>query len=265
MALTSEEAPLPVFELDQLDRYRQYVLTNSFEIRFYLNQLNKKRSIATAYLDEGRSLFLTSVVAVDEKKNQILLDPAHDETMNRLACNASRITVATHLDRVKIQFRLPSVTTTSHQGQRALCANIPESLLRLQRREYFRLEPPLGAPVFCKVTLQLAEGTTKVLDMPLSDISAGGVSLVTAVENAEHICQNMPLPDCRLDIPGEGVITVNLEVRKTVEVSNRSGQHHLRIGCEFIDLSSARQAMIERYITKIERERKARDSGLMGE
>lgn len=265
MALTSDEAPLPVFELDQPEKYRQYLLTNSFEIRFYLNQLSKKRCIATAYLDEGRSLFLTSVIAVDEKKGQILLDPAHDETMNRLAGNADRITVATHLDRVKIQFRLSSVTMTSQQGQRTLCANIPDSLLRLQRREFFRLEPPLSAPVFCKVTLQPAEGITKVFDMPVSDISAGGISLISPVENAEYLYQNMPLTDCRLDIPGEGVITVNLEVRKVVEISNRSGQHNLRIGCEFIDLSSARQAMIERYITKIERERKARDSGLLGE
>lgn len=263
--MTSEEAPLPVFELDQPDRYRQYLLTNSFEIRFYLNQLCKKRSIATAYLDEGRSLFLTSVVAVDEKKNQILLDPAHDETMNRLAAGADRITVATHLDRVKIQFRIPAITVTSLQGQRTLCASIPDSLLRLQRREFFRLEPPLGAPVFCKVTLPFGDGSTKVFDMPLADISAGGISLVAPVENAEYFYQDMPLSECQLDIPGEGIISVNLEVRKVVEISKRSGQHNLRVGCEFIDLSSARQAMIERYITRIERERKARDSGLMGE
>ena len=263
--MTSEEAPLPVFELDQLERYRQYVLTNSFEIRFYLNQLCKKRSIATAYLDEGRSLFLTSVIAVDEKKNQILLDPAHDEAMNRLAASADRITVATHLDRVKIQFRTPAITITTTQGQRVLCAKLPDTLLRLQRREFFRLEPPLGSPVFCKVTLPQGDGTTKVLDMPLSDISAGGISLVAPVENAEYFSQDMPLAECQLDVPCEGIISVNLEVRKVVEVSKRSGQQNLRIGCEFIELSSARQAMIERYITRIERERKARDSGLLGE
>lgn len=55
---------------------------------------------------------------------------------------------------------------------------------------------------------------------------------------------------------------MNLRVRKSVEMSDRTGQHSLRIGCEFANLPGARLAFIERYITRIERERKARDTGL---
>lgn len=43
---------------------------------------------------------------------------------------------------------------------------------------------------------------------------------------------------------------------------NRSGQAFLRIGFEFLNLPGARLAQIQRYITRIERERKARDAGL---
>jgi len=45
-------------------------------------------------------------------------------------------------------------------------------------------------------------------------------------------------------------------------MSDRSGLHNLRIGCEFANLPSSRLGFIERYITRIERERKARDTGL---
>ena len=51
-------------------------------------------------------------------------------------------------------------------------------------------------------------------------------------------------------------------VRKAVEYSASNGLHNLRIGCEYVDLAGSRLAMIERYITRIERERKAKATGL---
>jgi hypothetical protein len=58
------------------------------------------------------------------------------------------------------------------------------------------------------------------------------------------------------------VIQVNLRVCKAFDLSTQDGQHHLRVGCEFVNLSASRLACVERYIARIERERKARGSGL---
>ena len=68
--------------------------------------------------------------------------------------------------------------------------------------------------------------------------------------------------ECRLEIPGESVLSVNLRVREVLKIETVNGDHQLRLGCEFVGLPGTRLAMIERYITKLERERKARESGL---
>ena len=253
---------VPDFEIDHRDEFAPFFLSNPREILFYLNILAKRRSLFTAYLDEGTRFFLTTIVAVDEEKSLILLDPQHAEESNVEFRNARQITLVANLDSIKIQIRLPALTLASFAGQNALSAPIPEKILRLQRREFFRLEPPLAHPIHCKLATKDENGPTLTFELVLSDISGGGVCLIGSTEIAEHFQRDALFQQCRLEIPGEGVIQINLRVRKTVEMSDRSGRHSLRIGCEFVNLPGARLAFIERYITRIERERKARDSGL---
>lgn len=263
MSTTNEELPLPVFEIASPDEYAQFFLSSRREVLHYLSLMARQRSIATAYIDEGRQFFPSSIIAVDESENLLFLDPAQADEYNRLAQSAEKITLVAKLDRIKIQIRLPTLKIQNHQGQNVLCAPIPESILRLQRREFFRLEPPLSAPIHCQLAAVQTDGSTKTFDLSLSDISGGGVSLIGEPDMAAHFSRDTMFPDCRLEIPGEGVILVNLRVRKTVEMSPRSGHHCLRIGCEFVNLPGRRLAFIERYIARIERERKARKSGLL--
>ena len=63
-------------------------------------------------------------------------------------------------------------------------------------------------------------------------------------------------------LPEEGLLTVDLLIRNKFDVSTRTGYHFVRIGCEYIDISAQKRGMVQRYIIRIERERKARLSGL---
>lgn len=252
------------FEIDHLDEFGQCLLTEPREIEFYLGLLVKRRSIFTAYIDAGERFFLTSVLAIDLAERRILLDPAQHDEAHADALAAKRITLVTNLDRVKIQLRLGPLQKQHYEGQTLLAARLPDGLLRLQRREFFRLEPPLSAPIYCKLVARSPDGgTTRTLELPLSDISGGGVSLVATVDMAGYFERDTLFQDCRLELPEDSVLLVSLRVRKAIELSERNGEHSLRVGCEFINLSGARQAQIERYITRVERERKARDTGLI--
>ncbi|WP_265948195.1 flagellar brake protein [Dechloromonas sp. A34] len=262
MSATADDLPIPDFEIDHPEVFGQFLLSNPREVNFYLNLLAKRRCILTAYIDGGHQFFLTSIVGIDEANDSFFLDPSNGSESNTDAQAARQITLVTNLDRVKIQLRLSPLVTAIHQGQSVLSAPIPPSILRLQRREFFRLEPPLASPILCKLAIGEANGGLETFELTLSDISGGGVCLIGPTESAGQFARDTLFQQCRLDIPGEGVIQVNLRVRKTVEISDRNGQHSLRIGCEFVSLPGTRLAFIERYITRIERERKARDSGL---
>lgn len=261
MPFPDEEQPLPDFEIDQPTEFGQSFLNNRLEVEFYLNVLARRRSILTVYINEGHSFFPSSIAAVNESEGVFFLALAQAE-VNPLALSARKITLVANLDRVKIQIRLSALTISDHHGQNVFCAAIPEFILRLQRREFFRLEPPLATPIHCKLALRQHDGSTKTWELPLADISGGGVSLIGCVEMEQDFPRDTLFQDCRLEIPGEGVIQVNLRVRKTVEVSTSNGLHSLRIGCEFVNLPGARLAFVEHYIARIERERKARDAEL---
>lgn len=252
------------FEIDHPDEYAQYFLSNPMEVSFYLNLLAKRGSLLTAHINDGPAFFLTTIATVDDEKRLIFLDPAQTAEINAAAKSARQITLAANLDCIKIQLHTPALTEHEVAGRKSLVAAIPDTILRLQRREFFRLEPPLTNPIHCRIAIDSPDGTFKTFELQAGDISGGGISLIAPTELVDDCQRNTLFKDSRLEIPGEGVLLVNLRVRKTFEFSAENRHHHLRLGCEFIGLPGTRLAMIERYITRIERERKARDSGLAG-
>lgn len=262
MQTPPENLPPPVFEIDHLDDYGQFLLSNPQEIAFYLQLLARQHNIVTIYIDAGRLFFLSTILAVDESNKLIFLDPPQTPENAAAVLSARQLTLVTNLDRIKIQIRLSPPKMQEYQGLSTLGTAFPGNMLRLQRREFFRLEPPLSHPIHCKLVVAKPDGSTHTLELTLSDISGGGVSLKGATEMTADFPRDALFQDCRLDIPGEGVILVNLRVRKVIEISAHNGQHDLRIGCEFVNLPGTRLAFIERYITRIERERKAHASGL---
>lgn len=248
------------FELDHRAENERFFIDDPAEIAFHLETLAKRAGLATAYLDDGRSFFLTTALAVDGKNGAILIDPPQDAATLSAAQEAHRTTLVASLDRIHLQWRLGKLSPAEYDGRPALAAKMPDTLLRLQRREFFRLEPPAEAPVHCRIRAEEPSGST--IQLQLGDISAGGVSLIAPTEMASRFARDTLFQGCRLDIPEEPVVTADLRVRKTIELSSQDGRCTLRVGCEFVDLRGPRLAVIERYIARIMRERKARTSGL---
>lgn len=258
-----EEYPLPEFELDHRDEYAQYMLEQPQDILFYLNLLAKQRQPISAYIDEGRQSFLTTLLAVDAENGAIFLDPPQLEEPGQAARQAKRITLIARLEGVKTLFRVNQLHETTRENKAALTAKMPATLLRLQRREFFRLEPPASPPIHCGIAIEHPSNGIQTHELPVLDISAGGISLQAPTNLMNDLEPGGIFRDCRLDIPGECVLLVNLQVQKVVEISTNTDRHKLRIGCSFVGMPGMRLATIERYITRIERERKARSSGLV--
>ena len=253
---------MPVFEIDRPETYGQFLLTRPLEIISYLRSLEKQHAIITIYVDGGRSFFISSILSVDEAAGNLFLDMANSEEIRRLTESSPELTLTAILDKVSIQFRVKNQYAGTYDGRPALGIPQPKSLLRLQRREYFRLETPLAPALHCKLAYLREDNTTQTFNLTLLDISGGGVSLMGKPEQAEQFLPGSIFPECRLEIPGDGFIAVNLCVRKVGIQESRDGQRFLRIGCEFVSLPGTRLAQIQRFITRIERERKARASGL---
>ena len=262
MKKMQNDVSVPVFEIDQPAVYGQYIISNRLEILLHLNKLQAMRSLVTLYFDDAASFFLSTIVAVDEENDTIYLDAASQPETNQSAAMASQLTLTAALENIKIQIRLNQLTPSSFEGKQAFSATLPASVLRLQRREFFRVTTPLLKPLRCKLAAPLNDGHLHVFDLPLYDLSGGGLSLLGKVDDAEKFTLGEIFHDCRLEIPGENVLSVNLRVCEVIKIETVNGEQQLRLGCEFISLPGTRLSLIERYITRLERERKARENGL---
>lgn len=261
MEETDEEVQTPLqFEIEQPEEYAQYMLHSKAEVIAVLRSLIQRRAMISAYFDDGRSFLLTSLLAIEG--DSLILEYGRDDEVNRRVLATDQIVLTATVDKVKVQFKLARLGETRHGGRPAFGAALPDKVLRLQRREYFRLATPIAKPVKFSATIQRPDRSVMTIEASLLDISGGGVGLMATPALAALLPRGCVLADCKMTLPDEGLLVANLCVRNKYDVTTRSGSRYFRIGCEFIALPGARMSMVQRYITRVERERKARLSGM---
>lgn len=238
------------WEGDQSE-YAQYLLHSPQEIAQVLRGVMKSTELVTAYFDHGAQFFITSVVAVHPGGDALFLDYGIDAETNRRALEASRLVFVTSQERVKVQFSTGPLQEVEINGRPAFRTHLPTTLLKLQRREYYRLVTPIRSPLVCVVPAP--EGRIQAM---VTDISVGGVGLTGLPPGAALDVGNR-YAGCRIDLPDAGTILTAVEVRSLQDVALRSGAVVKRAGCRFVDISASQQAMIQRYIIRIDRERLA--------
>ena len=68
--------------------------------------------------------------------------------------------------------------------------------------------------------------------------------------------------NCTIALPDIGVVTTSLQIRHVLEVPMLNNKTHRRVGMQFADMPRAGLSAVQRYITRLERERNARLAGL---
>lgn len=242
------------------EAFSQYLLHAQSEILFILRALVMGGARITVYFNEGKDFLLTALIAVDD--DGIVLDYGSSAEMNRRALAADKLFCITTHERVRVQFQIRGVRKIEHEGRPAFRAPLPDTLLRLQRREYYRLTTPLAAPLKCRIPLPPAGNVEREpVEVNVVDISGGGLGIIAPPENVVFDA-DMVFPNCRIELPEVGAITATLQVKNLFEVTLRNGSRVKRSGCQFVDLPGPMLTLVQRYIIKVERERKARESGM---
>lgn len=239
--------------------FSQFMLNNPGEIAVVLRGLIDQVAQITVFFNEGRDMLLTTLAAIDN--GSLILDFGPGNEINHKALVADKHFCVTTLDKVRVQFILGIFNRIEHAGRPAFRATLPHEVLRLQRREFYRLTTPVARPLYCTLPLPQPEGDNERYDAKVFDISGGGLGLA-APPPTQPFAVGMRFADCRIDLPEVGTIHGTLHVRNLHEFIQRSGARSLRAGCSFDKLPGTLQTLIQRYIIKVERERKARQSGM---
>jgi len=247
--MAADERPVPQFDLVHADEINQFLVRDPYEIAFVIRQLATKRSLVTAHFGDSAQSLLTTVLAVG--KADIHVEASAVEAVTIAATRAASMLCTTQLDQVKIQFRLGPCERATWEGADAIKAQLPDAMLRLQRRENFRLATTLGPALTCRFLID----EKKSVEARVLDLSIGGLALAVP-PRVVTLNPGMELSECRILLTGIGPVVVNLRVRSVFMISTHTGDVQ-RAGCQFINLSPEIRNSVQLYINDIERKRRA--------
>ena len=230
-------------------------LRNPREILFQIKGLIKRGEPISVLFQEGRQSFLTVLLEVAEDSGLLYFDIGGSEETNEAFLNSPQSTFVTHVEGIRYQFVARQGRRINWRNAPALAVPIPESLLRLQRRQFFRLSLPTTKPFVCR----LARGTRNEKALPLHDISVGGIGIISPqpveFEPLEHF------ENCWIDLHESGVLAVTLEVRHLEVSENRMGKKQWHVGFQFVRLSPLNDTLIQRFMARLQAERAALQTG----
>lgn len=245
----------------ELDNWHDYRVVSRREILALLRQIGEKNQLVRMLINGEADVCVTSILDVDPDEDVIVLDRSIDRDQHRRVLAAPRLSCETSLDKIRILFKAENPREIEYDGSVAVAADIPESLVRLQRREFYRMPMPVTNPVKLVLPLpdELGGGTTT---LPLADISCGGIAFMDNKLVLGEVAIGTTFEGCRLDLPDVGPVVTGLEIRNTQEVTLLNNKTARRFGCMFTGISRGNLANVQKYITKLERERNARLAGL---
>ena len=244
----------------ELENWHDYEVGSRREIVSLLRQIGDKNQLIRMLIKGESDVAVTSILEVDEDNDTIVLDRSIDALQNDRIVEAGSVMCETSLDKIRILFTADALAETRHRGGLALRADLPATLIRLQRREYYRMPTPVSTPVRALIPLPLETGGGTAV-FPLHDISVGGIAILdNRLQLGNTIGQ--VYENCRIELPEIGPITTSLQVRNSIDMTLLINRTNRRLGCQFIDISRGALAGVQRYITKLERERNARLAGL---
>ena len=244
----------------ELDNWHDYEVGSRREITALLRQIGEKHQLVRMLIKGEADVCVTTILAVDPDAGTMILDRSIDREQNERILGAGAVRCETYLDKIRILFRAEGLLPTLFEGNAALRADIPETLIHLQRREFYRMETPVSNPVRAILPLPLELGMGSAV-FPLHDISCGGIAVIDHKNQLSTVIGEN-LPNCRIELPEIGPVTVTLQVRNSLDMTMLNNKTSRRIGLQFVNMSRGGDAAVQRYITKLERERNARLAGL---
>lgn len=231
------------------------------EVRFILRTVREQRALLALHLADNNDMLFTSILQVDAERGDLVLDYPNNESAVRRALVADPVVCTTTHDDVKIQFKCEALRKIRYNGRDELCCNIPDAVLRVQRRSTFRIQTPQTEPLKCVITLP-AGSRPATAEVTVLDISCGGIAVID-----HHPMLAMDpgavYDRCRLELPGFGEVEFRMRVRDVHNYTLRNGLVCRRAGCAFIDMPETMTSVVQRYILRLEREQNAHRSRLL--
>jgi c-di-GMP-binding flagellar brake protein YcgR len=237
-----------------LPEEEQYLVHNLKEIIQILTDLSKSKSMLKVSFNHGADECLTTIIGIDVKNHAVHLDIGLDDAFNsRLLANHHVIFFKD--DGIRIKWVSAHISAVTLKDGKAIKIALPQKLLRLQRREFFRLATPIANPVPCQIPIvdEANPEVDRVLELTLVDVSLGGIGTIASDPLDQVLVVGANFDKCKISFPDVGVTSLTLQVRNITSISVKDGTTKHRIGFQYIEPSRGNEGLINRYTYNLER------------
>ena len=239
-------------KIDNIENMEHYMLYGRGEIMQKLRQLGKKNSLISLHFNDNS--MLSTVVDVLADKNLLVIDYGGNEELNQKLLKHNRAIVKTNYDGITAQFTIKDIRKARLQGKSSFACTLPDSVLWVQRREFYRVRIPLSETVTC----ELIHGDNNQTEYPVLDISTGGIALFDKDDELE-LEPGSVFNNCKLKLGEHGTAFINLEIRNHILKNPNEASEGSRCGCAFLNLTGDFETSVQKFINLVDMQQKRVD------
>ena len=240
-----------IAQLSEAEIEERFHVTGTRPVAFMLAGFARENEQFSIYFQSGQEMFLTTVLAVKPDKGLFIFDCSGSAETNRRLMGSERNVFAGQPGGIRVQFITGKVSELLYGGSKAFAVALPKYIVRLQRRDYFRIATPCAKPLqFCG---RLPDGA--LLKQPAHDISVAGIGL-TVASLPDGLETGLALENCHFSLPEDDhALLLSATLQHLTEQEVRAGFRQWRLGLQFDKLPPVEEARIQRYIGRLEHER----------
>lgn len=229
---------------------QEFSLSSVPTLRKLLNTIEQEEHEIYVHLQNEHQQFVTEILNVDWDSGLMWLGTPYDKTLSA-NCNASTPYIMVSFPYgVKVQFAGVGILRSPYQGAEALRVAIPKTMVRLQRRNYFRVmaDEELNSQV--RMDIPGADSPVELIDISLAGCGIYMRGVVSQYQVGQVI------RDVRLRLPdGDGSMLLELVVRNIKATEGQANQ--VQLGCEMKPLDRGGERRLQRFLLATERRQRA--------
>ncbi len=229
-------------EAESVTRYLIESLMTPGSVREHLARVIGDRIPLFVWIDDHFIKFSSHPDAITENGKELLVQPMTPAVGNDMLRTSSAVRIEYLYQRVPYHFECTWSGEESDRGSFIHRLALPEEIGFTQRRDVYRVDPPLSAPVSCRA------GDSGQPAMNVLDVSTGGFSVATS----DRFKPGEEVPSFRLEggtlLPIEGAARCVYEM----SLSESKSRFRFRYGFEFTRLADGCDRRLLIYISKLQ-------------
>ncbi len=227
-------------------------ITNRGVIIATLHQLKTEHELLSVQVPGCKDTATSAILGIKEDQGCYYLDELNLAVTHKAFLKQRKALIHCRLQGMEIRLPCQLQKASSEKGIALYKICIPKRMIRVQRREHFRLR--LNAGLIVPVCVPSLEGHRASGEA--FDLSAGGVGAFIHTDDVPS--RGQVLSGVSISLPQSPSFKANIEIR-FARVDEM--QHSLRIGGRFVSLDRNQERVIEHFLAEQQRKRRRHNPG----